>query len=73
MSTQPEPMVQATATAEPTGDVLDKNVLEKGSARVRDIEADEDMRGLDVVEQKMILLNRVINSQGMGRYQVCAV
>lgn len=66
-------MVQATATAEPTGDVLDKNVLEKGSARVRDIEADEDMRGLDVVEQKMILLNRVINSQGMGRYQVCAV
>lgn len=73
MSTQPEPMVQATATAEPSGDV-DKVLQEKkSSARVQDAEADEDMRGLDVVEQKMILINRVINSQGMGRYQVCQV
>lgn len=70
MSTQPEPMAQGTATAEPSGEV-GKNLQEKSSARVQDIEADEDMRGLDIVEQKMILINRVINSQGMGRYQVC--
>ena len=70
MSTQPEPMAQATATVEPSGEV-DKKLQEKSSARVQDIEADEDMRGLDIVEQKMILINRVINSQGMGRYQVC--
>lgn len=70
MSTQPEPLAQATATAEPSGAVDNPMQEKKSSARVQDVEADEDMRGLDVIEQKMILVNRVINSQGMGRYQV---
>lgn len=68
MSTQPEPMPLATATAEPVGE---SGLQEKkNSARVQDVEADEDMKNLDVIEQKMVLINRVINSQGMGRYQV---
>lgn len=71
MSTQPEPMAEATATAEPSGFEADKNLQEKrSSAKVHDVEADEDMKNLDLVEQKMVLINRVINSQGMGRYQV---
>lgn len=62
-------MAEATATAEPSGQVgLEEK---KNSARVQDVEADEDMKNLDVIEQKMVLINRVINSQGMGRYQVC--
>jgi hypothetical protein len=71
MSTQPEPMAQATATAEPNGkETLAGNLEKKSGARTHDVEADDDMKGLDAVEQKMILVNRVLNSQGMGRYQV---
>lgn len=62
-------MAQATSSAEPTGELTGKNE-KRSSAKVVDVEGDEELRGLDPVEQKMVLVNRVINSQGMGRYQV---
>lgn len=52
------------------GDPSNKDV--SGSASDSDIEQLEDeMRGRTLMEKKMILINRALNAQGMGRYQVC--